>query len=271
MQKNGKDYLRRKNASMQFKNSGKSTVTALMKLLIIGKLLAVLVLTLVATPVWAADCVILLHGLVRTSSSLDAMADRLKKEGYFVVNHDYPSRKSGVATLATTEIPAALAKCTAEGKIHFVTHSLGGIIERYYLHEHVIPRLGRTVMLGPPNNGSQVVDALRSVPGFAFINGPAGLQLGTDKNSVPTNMGPVQFELGVIAGTRSINLILSNFLPNPDDGKVSVASTKVAGMKDHITVPVSHPFLMRDEGVINQVVYFLANGHFLREKSAESN
>lgn len=122
-------------------------------------------------------------------------------------------------------------------------------------------------MLGPPNKGSQVTDKLKNVPGYKLINGPAGMQLGTDLESVPVNLERAEFEVGVIAGTRSINLILSTMLPNPDDGKVSVENTKLEGMADHITVPVSHPYIMKDARVIDQAIFFLKNGRF--NKSAE--
>ncbi len=117
-------------------------------------------------------------------------------------------------------------------------------------------------MLGPPNKGSEVVDKLKNVPGFEFINGPAGLELGTDKTSVPNSLGAVTYQVGVIAGSSTINPILSQMLPNPDDGKVSVENTKVEGMTDHIIMSVSHPFLMRDDAVIQQVKVFLKKGKF---------
>lgn len=117
-------------------------------------------------------------------------------------------------------------------------------------------------MLGPPNQGSQVVDTFKSVPGFSWINGPAGQQLGTNENSITKALGPADFEVGIIAGSRTINLILSLALPNPDDGKVSVENTKLEGMKDHITLPVSHPFLMKNSEVIDQVLKFLEVGEF---------
>lgn len=117
-------------------------------------------------------------------------------------------------------------------------------------------------MLGPPNRGSHVVDALGSMPGFELLNGPAGMQLGTGQHSVPNQLGPANFEVGIIAGSRSINLILSTILPNPDDGKVAVEYTKLGGMKDHITVPVSHPFLMQDREVVRQTIHFLKYGQF---------
>ena len=128
--------------------------------------------------------------------------------------------------------------------------------------------MGRVVMLGPPNKGSQVVDELRSMPGFELINGPAGLQLGTENDSVPNTLGPADFEVGIIAGTSTINFFLSTMLPNPNDGKVSVESTKLEGMTDHISMPVTHPFMMKNEQVIKQVIYFLNNGVF---KSTKDN
>ena len=210
------------------------------------------------------DSVILLHGLARRSASMSKMGDALAKEGYFVVNHSYPSRKNRIQDLAAAELPIALNKCLPSGRIHFVTHSLGGILLRQYLRTNGIERLGRTVMLGPPNQGSQVVDTLRNFPGYQWINGPAGMQLGTDPESVPLLLGRADFELGIIAGTKSINLILSTLLPSPDDGKVSVENTKLKGMKDHIAIPVSHPFLMKDALAIQQTIYFLGHGRFQR-------
>lgn len=214
----------------------------------------------------AAECIILLHGLARTSSSMEKLQAALVRDGYSVVNYQYPSRKKNIQALAEEEIPLALAKCVSAEKINFVTHSLGGIVLRQYLSVHTIPNLGRTVMLGPPNKGSQVVDSLKSVPGYELINGPAGMQLGTNAESIPVLLGRANFEVGIIAGTKSINLILSTVLPNPDDGKVSVENTKLEGMADHITVPVSHPFLMKDTQVINQVLFFLRNGQFNRSQ-----
>lgn len=215
---------------------------------------------------FAADCVILLHGLARTSSSMEYLEESLTKANYHVVNVDYLSRSFSIETLAESVIPQGIELCQIENPeheaIHFVTHSLGGILLRQYTATHSIPKLKRVVMLGPPNKGSQVVDNLRNVPGFKAFNGPAGMQLGTDEDSIPSLLGPVRFELGVIAGTRSINLLLSNYLPNPDDGKVSVENTKVEGMCSFLMLPVSHPFLMKNKDVIEQVVSYLNGGVF---------
>ncbi|MEM9209424.1 MAG: alpha/beta hydrolase, partial [Pseudomonadota bacterium] len=117
-------------------------------------------------------------------------------------------------------------------------------------------------MLAPPNQGSEVVDDFRNVPGFKAINGPAGMQLGTDTDGVIAALGPVEFSLGVIAGTRTFNPILSQSLPNPDDGKVSVESTKVEGMTDFVTVEHSHPFIMQAPAAINYAIAFIKDGSF---------
>jgi triacylglycerol lipase len=131
-----------------------------------------------------------------------------------------------------------------------------------------IERLGRVVMLGPPNQGGEVVDRLGEWALFGKINGPAGKQLGTGPGFVPNRLGPVKFELGIIAGDRSINWINSMIIPGPDDGKVSVKRTKVAGMKEHIIIPASHPFLMRNAQAIGATLRFLRSGTFLEAGAA---
>lgn len=190
------------------------------------------------------------------------MADSLTEAGFKTVNQGYPSRHAEIKTLTQEAIPPALKACGDSTAVSFVTHSLGGILVRQYLSETHIPNLNHVVMLGPPNQGSEVVDTLGDVPGFKLMNGPAGMQLGTSEVSVPNALGPVNFSLGVIAGTRTFNPILSMILPNPNDGKVSVESTKIEGMKDHMTMPVTHTFMMRNQKVIQQVAYFLQHGRF---------
>lgn len=214
-----------------------------------------------------AECVILLHGLARSSASMRPMADALEAQGYRVANIDYPSREHPIEVLAPLAVGAGLAQCRAQSAtvIHVVTHSLGGILLRADLRQHAIPELGRVVMLGPPNRGSEVVDQFAGVPGFEALNGPAGRQLGTGPESVPLRLGRVDFVLGVIAGTESINPILSTAFDGPNDGKVSVSRAKVAGMSDFIVLPVSHPFIMRDDTAIQQTLMFLRTGRFLSE------
>ena len=232
----------------------------------VGLLLSVLLTPLSAS----AECVVLLHGLARSHNSMQYLAEELGKLDYFVVNVDYPSRKQNLAQLADTYVAKSVASCPSQEKVHFVTHSMGGILVRQYLSNHTLDRLGRVVMLGPPNQGSEVVDKLGDFPGFHFINGDAGLELGTGKFSTPNALGAANFELGIIAGSRSINLMLSAIIPGDDDGKVAVERTKLDGMDDHLVLPVTHPFMMKNERVIQQVLYFLKHGEFQRdEKNAE--
>ncbi len=224
---------------------------------------ALLLTALVALPV-QAECVILLHGLARSAGSMQAMAEFLGKRGYQVVNVDYPSRRYRIEELANVAIPEALDQCAAPAKAHFVTHSMGGILVRQYLTHHPLDSLGRVVMLGPPNQGSEVVDKLGTMPGFEWLNGEAGLQLGTGPDSLPLALGPAEFELGIIAGTASINPMLSSIIPGEDDGKVSVVRTQLEGMNDFLTVPATHTFMMRNEEVMHQVAHFLRKGQFSR-------
>ncbi len=230
-----------------------------------SRLWLIVVLLLAASAASATDCVVLLHGLARTSMSMNPMQRALDDEGFETVNVDYPSREFSVEELAGIAIPEGLAACRAIGgieKIHFVTHSLGGILLRQYLSENGIAELGRVVMLGPPNQGSAAVDQLRDWPGFDWLNGPAGLQLGKGEDSVPLRLGPATFELGVIAGNRTIDPITSAVLENPDDGRVSVADTRLDGMADFVEVEHSHAFMMRMREPIQLTIRFLKNGRF---------
>jgi triacylglycerol lipase len=213
------------------------------------------------------ECVILLHGLCRTSRSMAPMARALAAERYRVTNVNYPSRTASINKLSDDAIAPALAACEQSGaaKIHFVTHSLGGILVRSYLQRHAVTNLGRVVMLGPPNRGSELADKLGAWWTFKKLNGPAGNEIGTDAHSIPNTLGPVNFPVGIIAGDRSINWINSLLIPGPDDGKVSTERTKLAGMSDHIVLHAAHPFLMRNRNAIRQTIQFLKAGSFFRD------
>ena len=218
-----------------------------------------------ATPPEALpDSVILLHGLARSDRSMGKLERALAERGYAVENLRYPSTRKDIATLAEAAIAPALARVAADAPVPVVTHSLGGILVRRYLRDHRIENLGRVVMLGPPNQGAEVVDKLRDFPGFRFIHGEAGLELGTGEGSVPNKLGAASFDLGVIAGTRNVNLLLSAMIPGPNDGTISVESTRLDGMRDHLELEVTHTFMMYDDAVIEQVIHYLEHGRFRR-------
>lgn len=211
-----------------------------------------------------SEAIILLHGLARTSRSMSRAGKLLAGYGYKIVNVDYPSRKNNIETLAFDYIPPAINKCASKDikKIHFLTHSMGGILIRYYLSSQRIDKLGRVVMIAPPNQGSELVDKMAGWLIFKAANGPAGLQMGTDKNSIPCTLGPVNFSTGIIAGDKTVNPLLSSLFPEANDGKVSVCRAQVEGMRDFIVLPYSHTFIMQHTAVIEQALHFIQQGYF---------
>lgn len=210
------------------------------------------------------ECIILLHGLGRSAMSMKGVQWRLEDEGYTVVNNSYSWMDSRIEDIAPLAIDESRAECQALGKttVGFVTHSLGGILLRQYLEDHTIQGLGRVVMLAPPNQGSTLADHLVANEYLEPLLPEPAHQLGTGEKSIPKQLGPVQFELGVIAGSNTRTLMSQGLENVANDGTVAVEETRVDGMQDFLVMPVDHSFLMWRDAVLDQVVLFLRQGRF---------
>jgi hypothetical protein len=207
--------------------------------------------------------VVVLHGLGRSSMSMWLLASRLTQAGFEAHNFDYPSTQAGIQELVAV-LSNQIEQCclSSEEPLHFVTHSLGGILVRAYIAQKRPHNLGRVVMLSPPNQGSQLVDELRDNPLFQWATGPAGQELGTDSSNLPNRLGPADFEVGIITGSQSLNPLTSWLVTGEDDGKVSVESAQLEGMADFLVVPNTHTFIMNSSQVAREVVHFLEQGSF---------
>jgi len=201
---------------------------------------------------------------------MNLMERALSAGGYQVLNVDYPSRAGSIEQLSDATIGKAVRECQRAGapRIHFVTHSLGGVLVHSYLTQHTLTNLGHFMMLGPPNQGSEIVNKLQKSWLFRSIAGPAELELATDADFILAKLDSPIYSVGVIAGNRSLNWINSLMIPGRDDGKVYNERTKLAGMADHLIVPATHPFLPRNKTSIQQTISFLSTGRF--ESATES-
>jgi pimeloyl-ACP methyl ester carboxylesterase len=210
------------------------------------------------------DGVVLLHGISRTSRSFRKMQWAIEAGGFATLNLGYASRRKSLEALAEDIHPAIgrFAELT-EGSIHFVGHSMGGLLARAYLARYRPRRLGRVVMLGTPNSGSEIADRLKNVRAYRAWFGPAGQQLITQRDAaLDAILPPVDYPVGIIAGNRSVYPISSAFLPKPHDGRVSVENTRLDGMMDHVVIAVSHPSLVRNRLALQQTIAFLRDGRF---------
>ncbi len=210
------------------------------------------------------DHVVLLDGIAHDGRDMRALGNFLSGQGFRVVAIGYPSTRHPIERLATEYVPMRMRKFIPEDgrPIHFVTHSMGGIVLRRMLAEKPLPRLGRAVQIAPPNHGSPVADFLRDIAAYRWYFGPAGQQLGTGADSVPLNLPPADFDVGVIAGNVSVDPWFDPLFDSPHDGKVSVASARLEGMRDFIAVPHSHYFIHRRRPVHELALKYLRTGRF---------
>jgi pimeloyl-ACP methyl ester carboxylesterase len=238
-------------------------------------LLVALVLGAAAAPACAEEAppetVVLLHGLAQSDLSMRPLAGRLRSAGFRVHAIRYESTEKEPAALVG-DLAAELARCCAQARrLHFVTHSLGGVLLRAYLAERALPNLARVVMLAPPNHGSELADVVRRSRALRVAFGPTASELGTDPASLPNRLPPADFEVGVIAGTSTVNPIGSWLIPADDDGTVSVASARLEGMRDFVTLPVSHTLILLSGEAARQTIAFLQHGRFAHAEAESTD
>ncbi|MCK5052506.1 MAG: hypothetical protein KAS53_12345 [Candidatus Cloacimonetes bacterium] len=209
------------------------------------------------------ESVILLHGLGDVKISMLKLESALKDEGYTTKNIGYSSSGETIESLSENELSKIVERYKKIGfeKIHFVTHSMGGLIVRYYLQENDLPSGSRIVMLSPPNHGSEIADHFQESKFYKLFVGDVGQELATD-SKILSELKPIIPEVGIIAGNKSSNPYFSKIIPGEDDGRVAVDNTMLTEMKDFIVVPSTHLTIKYNDDVINQTAFFLKNGIF---------
>ena len=210
------------------------------------------------------DFVILLHGLGRTRHSMNRIAEALSGAGFQVKNIGYPSARQDIHSLVCHHVAPAIKASLRQGasKIHVVSHSMGGILIRGYLQRNTLPQGSRIVMLSPPNHGSEVADFLKQFTLYRCLLGPAAQQLGSRNDDLPNMLKAIPGELGILAGNKSLEPWFAWLIPGPNDGKVSVESTKLPEMTDFRVIECGHTFIMQSPTAIRQILSFLRLGHF---------
>ncbi len=210
------------------------------------------------------DGIVFLHGIARSARSLTKIEQALQADGYATLNLDYPARSRCIADIVAALQPEISRFAdTCPGRLHFVTHSMGGLVARAFIARHRPDRLGHVVMLAPPNEGSEIADLLGGNALYRAFFGPAGAELVTKRSdSLCEVLGRVDYPLGVIAGDRSLDPVGWLLLPGANDGRVSVERTRVAGMADHIVIHGTHTLIMNNPEAIAQVRHFLKHGQF---------
>lgn len=209
--------------------------------------------------------IVVLHGLGLTNISMLYIVNALRDAGYEVDNIRYHSTRDPLHVLIDEvydKIDHYLTK--TDQTVHFVCYSLGCLITRGIIYQNPPMKLGRVVMLGPPNQGSEMADYLKDHALSNWVFGPILPQLGTANRRMLANLigTEVPYPVGVIAGKSWINPMGAAIIPGESDGTVAVERTKLPGMQDHIVLDVSHTGMLMDSAVTSQVLEFLKNGQF---------
>lgn len=214
--------------------------------------------------------VITMHGLIRSREAMEGIGAHLQREGeYEWINVGYASTRRTIDQHAESLAKIIDGLKDAE-EINFVCHSLGNIIVRRYLGEATAaepkwkpdPRIGRFVMLGPPNNGAELAKRFIGNKVVAMVIGPSGKQLSREWDTVSTRLAVPHCDFGIIAGGNGSDGGLNPLIAGDDDWVVSVAETRLPGARDFRTVNLLHGQLMNNPQVQSYVLSFLQAGHF---------
>ncbi len=209
------------------------------------------------------DKILLIHGLAENSRWMSFFELSLRAAGYDAAAIDYPSTSYSMEELMEQHIKPFIDTHKDAESLHFVTHSMGGILLHHFLSKYNLPNRGRVVMLTPGFNGSPTITVLSHFPWFENILGQAGMQSADNEYCFSRNLPPVEdYEVGIVAGNLALDPISWFAIEAPNDGKTSIEGTKIDGMKDHIVLPVSHDTVLASPIALYQTLYFLEHGYF---------
>jgi len=216
--------------------------------------------------------VVLLHGFGRSDMSMLLLNSALTEAGYDVYRLEYPSIDEAPEALVAI-VGEDINNCCNDGAetVHFVGHSLGGLLLRDYLGRHRPGNLGHVVLIGTPNKGSELADADLDIAAQETLlkwAGPSAQALHTGPDSYAASLPPPDYVVGVIAGNRG-NHMSDKWLPTPNDGVVSVESARLDGMTDFIEIEVAHWDMRSSPLVAELVIDFLQHGRFNHERELQ--
>ncbi len=220
------------------------------------------------------ETVVLLHGLAESPLTMASLELALRQAGYDVFNQAYPSTTATIEKLTDAYVKPLFPKFANAPRVHFVTHSLGGVLLHYALQDNQPANLGRVVMTAPGLHGSEALETYRHIWLFRMLFGPAAYQSGTQSDAFAKCLKQeATYDLGVISGCVSLDPVANLFIPWPHDGKISVERTKIVGLKDHLVLPTSHDMIPSDPAAIAQTLRFLRVGsffHLLQRRAASA-
>jgi len=206
---------------------------------------------------------VFLHGALKSAFSMKRLEKAFARRGYQTFNWDYDSRNHTVEQNAAMLDSIVTARGYDQDVMHFVTHSMGALVARYYLTHYSPPRQGRFVMIAPPNQGSILATELQDFPPFRWIYKKNVDQLVMGDSTFAANLGIPECEFGIIAGGTGGKYGFTWYLPGDDDSVLSVKQTRLSGASDFVLVNHVHATIMREDDTIRNAMHFIEDGSFI--------